>query len=155
MKRLIPLALSLMTLTLPASGIEGPRPSLRLSNDFKTPEALIQYYCARDAWGFFWAGMMELERATLTTWKAAHAAETFFISKSTRISKAKFEGESKATVEVRYELEGIGDGFGTRAPASEPVRKVTFQLQKIGDQWRITGPEPEKLPPVVDQAHAP
>lgn len=130
---------------------------LRVRNTFRTPEEVVSYYCARDASGFVWSGLLDAERRAFTNWMEAPQVDSFYIAKSYRVHPSEKIGHdpNQATVEVSYDLLGVGDAHGTRAPASVNPYTVVFDLKKIGGAWKIVKPEPERIAPVVLEAKFP
>lgn len=119
-------------------------------NEFKKPEEVVQYYVARDASGFVWSGLLDLERRAFTTWKSVPEMDTFYIAKRYEILPVKDASpKGSARVEVRYDLAGIGDGHGTRVPAGKNTHSVIFDLKKVQGKWKIVKPEPPDVAPVV------
>ncbi len=122
---------------------------LRVRNTFQTPDEVVRYYVGRDASGFVWSGLLEIERKAFTTWAETAAHETFFVSSSVSIGKPSIKSDH-AQVEVIYRITGMGDAFGARLPAPPPPeKKVTFGLVKQNGQWKINEPKPQALAPVV------
>ncbi len=125
---------------------------LKTVNNFSRPEDVVSYYVARDASGFVWSGLLEIERTAFTTWNNVPQSDTFFIAKDYKISPARFGAGAKqgeAMVEVQYALTAIGDGYGTRQPSSEPSRSVKFGLKKNNGRWKIVSPSSDEISPVV------
>jgi hypothetical protein len=124
---------------------------LRLRNNFKNPEEVVAYYCARDASGFVWSGLLESERAAFTTWADAPERDSFYIAKQYAIGQPEFSAgdRSHASVEVHYELVAMGDGSGNRNPAPQADYRVRFDLKKIGAAWKIVHPDSAQIPLVV------
>lgn len=127
---------------------------LRLRNTFQKPEDVVAYYCARDASGFIWSGMLDLERAAFTSWSDVPQQDSFLIARTYRVLPARIEGD-EARVTVEYELLGVGDAHGTRGPAPDARLTITFILKRIGGAWKIQRPEGKQLAPVVLQSKFP
>lgn len=127
---------------------------LRLRNDFKKPEEVVRYYCARDASGFVWSGLLDVERRAFTLWREAPQQDSFFIARKYDVVPLASAGQS-ATVEVRYELTGIGDAHGTRMPPAQPELRIRFDLKKIDGAWKIAKPDAARLAPVVLESKFP
>ena len=130
------------------SAAQAATPSLRVKNDFKMPEEVIRYYCARDAEGFIWSGLSDPERLAFTLWTTAPEPDSFLIARSYQVLPAKIEGET-AQVEVRYQIIALSDAHGTRMPAPDPKLSVTFVLKKANGSWRIIKPAPNQIFPVL------
>ena len=129
---------------------------LRLRNDFKKPEEVVNYYCARDASGFVWSGLLDAERSAFTLWKEAPQRDSFYIASAYEIRRRKAADDAQqAVVDVHYTITGIGDGHGTRMPSPLPELKVTFNLKKISGSWKISKPESTQLSPVVLESKFP
>lgn len=146
---------TLATLAMPTlfrSGVANVQQHerLRVRNTFKSPEEVVSYYCARDASGFIWSGLLESERRAFTTWREAPQHELFYIARKYELVSAPnaHANADSATVEVRYELTAMGDAHGTRSPAPRPY-SVTFSLKRVGGAWKIAKPDSAELPPVV------
>lgn len=126
---------------------------LKVTNTFKTPEEVVQYYCGRDASGFVWSGLLEIERKAFTLWKALPQHDSFFVAKKYEIMPAKISGSPAssldAQVEVRYEITGVGDSHGTFMPSRETIRSVIFYLKKDQGKWKIAEPDGPAMAPVV------
>jgi len=128
----------------------GPEPTkppprnhepLRLKNTFQNPEDVVRYYCARDASGFVFTGLMDSERRAFTSWKTVPDADGFFVAKKYDVRKARYPTKSPdvAEVDVEYELTGQSDAHGTYNPAPSGHRTVTFSLIRQDRIWRISG----------------
>lgn len=123
---------------------------LRMRNTFKTPEEVVSYYCSRDASGFIWSGLLDVERRAFTTWTDVPQHDSFYIARNYQILNARPaspKGDS-VTVEVRYQLTAMGDAQGTRSPAPKPYT-VTFRLKRLEGVWKITSPDFGEIAPVV------
>ncbi|OFZ21977.1 MAG: hypothetical protein A2X94_16095 [Bdellovibrionales bacterium GWB1_55_8] len=121
---------------------------LQFRNSFQTPEEVVKYYCARDASGFVWSGLLEVERRAFTLWQELPAQDSFYIAKAYEIAPAKTRA-NEALVEVRYDILGIGDAHGTIMPAPSAERRVTFRLVKNEGVWKISQPEAAAISPVI------
>ncbi|MBI3535840.1 MAG: hypothetical protein HY072_10200 [Deltaproteobacteria bacterium] len=128
-------------------------PILVTTNHFKTPQELIEYYCARDGAGFYWTGMTEAERKNLTTWKEIPSHDSFLITKQYKIVPQKTAFLDEAQIEVIYDLTDIGDAHGTRSPAAEKEYRVTFYLKKHYGRWKIQKPNASQIVPVLLESH--
>ncbi len=117
-------------------------------NTFKTPDEVVRYYCARDASGFVWSGLLEIERRNFTLWSDVPQADSFYIAKSYEIGKPQIQGE-QASVPVTYELVGAGDAFGTRNPPKVTPYQVTFNLVRQSGSWKIRSPDAAEIAPIV------
>jgi hypothetical protein len=127
---------------------------LRLRNDLKTPAEVVRYYCGRDASGFVWSGLLDSERKAFTTWTDVPQQDSFFIAKSYEVIPRATEGD-RATVEVKYEVTGIGDAHGTRLPPPAPELRVVFDLKRVNGAWKIARPEYTAISPVVLESKFP
>lgn len=121
---------------------------LRFQNNFKNPEDVVRYYCARDASGFIWSGLLEVERRAFTLWQQIPQSESFLIAKNYKIHSQQIHGQ-KAQVEVSYQLTGIGNALGVRMPPLSQSHRVRFVLQKEQGRWKISEPKPDEISPVV------
>ena len=149
---MITLLLMVFTSLLPQSQASGaPHEPLQIKNTFSHPEDVVRYYCGRDASGFVWSGLLDIERLAFTVWKESPQKDSFYIAKDYDI-KAKEVGSDRAEVEVTYHLIGIGDAFGTRYPPYKNPYQVTFQLKRVSGSWKIEKPEPAEIAPVVVEA---
>ena len=130
---------------------------LRIRNTFKNPEEVVAYYCARDASGFVWSGLLDAERSAFTNWAEAPQVDSFYIAKSYQVQPHEriHHDNNRASVEVTYELLGVGDAHGTRSPPPEPHYHVTFDLTHVSGSWKIVGPDPARIAPVVLEAKFP
>lgn len=127
---------------------------LRVRNTFKNPEEVVSYYCARDASGFIWSGLLDIERKAFTVWKEAPQQDSFYIAKDYHIKVLKNSG-AFAQVQVDYDLLGVGDANSARMDPPVPVYKVVFQLKKIESLWKIEKPDPGEISPIVLKAKFP
>lgn len=134
---------------------------LRVRNVFSSPVDVVRYYVSRDASGFVWSGLLDIERRAFTTWKSAPQTESFYIAKEYKIEqesateRGKTLPKDEALVRVQYSLAGMGDAHGTFTPSLESRRQVTFHLKKVGGQWKIHSPAPEEISPVVLESKFP
>jgi hypothetical protein len=130
---------------------------LRVRNTFKSPEEVVSYYCARDASGFVWSGLLDSERTAFTRWTEAPQVDSFYIAKSYQIhpSERIAHDGNRAAVEVSYELLGVGDAHGTRTPPPTPAYKVVFDLSRVNGAWKIVKPDYAEIAPVVLEAKFP
>ena len=128
---------------------------LRYKNTFKTPEEVVRYYCMRDASGFVWSGLLDVERKAFTLWESTPATDSFFVARSLSVGSAEFttSTKSEARVDVAYELVGISDGQGSKMPAPKEKRVVSFLLKKVGGQWKIARPAVQDVASVVLETH--
>jgi hypothetical protein len=152
-------ALTTLSLCLSAQATTktGEHERLRIRNDFKTPEEVVEYYCARDASGFVWSGLLDAERAAFTLWQQAPQQDSFYIAKKYEIHPVKTNSKDEAIVEVMYELSGIGDGNGSRVPKTgqDNQHRVRFDLRKVNGRWKIEKPSPNEIAPVVLESKFP
>lgn len=130
---------------------------LRYQNIFKTPEEVIEYYCARDASGFVWSGLLEVERKAFTLWDQVPSLDSFFVASKYDVGKSRFLNNEKteAAVDVSYDLIAISDGNGSRFPVTASKRQVTFTLKKLKGQWKILRPAPAEIASVVLESKFP
>lgn len=163
---LLAFGLAALTLTfVPATRASSPgqglsHERLRLRNTFQTPEEVVSYYCARDASGFVWSGLLDAERKAFTTWEDSPEHDSFFVAKKYEVvphspSSETGEHSTRAQVLVRYELVAISDAHGTRSPPPQVNYGVTFDLSRVDGAWKISGPKPQRLAPVVLEAKFP
>jgi len=144
------ISLIFLTTTLHASTAmpAATHERLQVRNTFKTPEEVVRYYCGRDASGFVWSGLLDIERRNFTLWKELPQHDSFFIATSYEIKPARLQGDS-AEVEVHYLLEGMGDAHGTIMPPPEPEISVVFQLRRTEGAWKIADPDSGQITPFV------
>lgn len=130
---------------------------LRVRNTFKSPEEVVAYYCARDASGFVWSGLLDSERTAFTRWNEAPEVDSFYIAKSYQVhpSERIKHDNNRAAVEVSYDLLAVGDAHGTRTPPPRPNYKVTFDLNRVNGAWKIVKPDYAEIAPVVLEAKFP
>ncbi len=145
-------ALGLATIVMAAAqSIAAPNlehQRLKFRNDFKSPVEVVEYYCARDASGFVWSGLLDLERRNFTLWKEVPQQDSFYVAKKYEVAESVI-GTDTALVEVRYELLAIGDAHGTRMPAPTQEMRVTFEVKRVSGIWKIAKPDPARIAPVV------
>jgi hypothetical protein len=128
---------------------------LRVRNTFKTPAEVVSYYCARDASGFVWSGLLDAERAAFTAWAEAPQQDSFYIASKYEVNPAEPATGDHASVRVRYELAGIGDAHGTRTPPPSRELSVTFDLKRVAGTWKIIKPDASEISPVVLESKFP
>ncbi len=130
---------------------------LRVRNTFKTPEEVVAYYCARDASGFVWSGLLDAERTAFTNWTDAPQVDSFYIAKSYEVRPSEKIGHdvNRAAVAVNYRLLAVGDAHGTRSPAPHSEYSVIFDLAKTNGTWKIVKPGYSQIAPVVLEAKFP
>lgn len=143
------LLLSLFVAIVAAAKTALEHERLRFRNTFRTPEEVVRYYCGRDASGFVWSGLLEVERKAFTFWKDLPQQDSFYIAEKYEITPAKLSAPTMATVEVHYDLLGVGDAHGTVVPAKDRNRVVTFVLKKEQGSWKIAQPDANAIAPVV------
>ena len=156
--RLILAALLLMTGALGSSSLQGSileHERLRVRNNFKTPEEVVSYYCARDASGFVWSGLLDAERKAFTVWPEAPAQDSFYVAREYQVKPGKLRDSSHAVVEVKYELTAIADAHGAKMPVPKPEFTVRFDLQRVQGAWKITLPSSQEISPVVLESKFP
>lgn len=155
--------LALMTFAFGAGTSEHQR--LRVTNDFASPNEVVAYYAARDASGFVWSGLLDVERRAFTTWSEAPAQDTFYVASSYSVGQPKVTAKGdEATVEVRYQIEGIADAHGSLEPAHEKTLVITYTLVRgpanaagralagstgSATAWRISKPDAPDVSPIV------
>ena len=116
---------------------------------------MVRYYCGRDASGFVWSGLLDIERQAFTLWKEAPQRDSFLIAKKYEVKPARLNGQDEAAVEVTYDLAGMGDPHGTRLPGPSNPYQVTFSLKKVNGAWKIERPESAQISPVVMESKFP
>ena len=124
---------------------------LRVRNGFKTPEEVIAYYCARDASGFVWSGLLDAERKAFTVWNEAPQQDSFYLARNYEVKPSERIGhdQNRATVAVHYNLIAVSDGHGTQVPPDDPELQVNFDLKRVGGVWKIVKPDYGQIAPVV------
>lgn len=146
------LILAALAIALPWSAHTNLKPAhekLRVRNTFQNPEEVVRYYCNRDASGFVWSGLLEIERRAFTLWQAVPEREMMYVARSFDVAEARKQGD-RAWVDVEYDLVGMADIHGTFQPvARPPKRRVTFELRKAGTAWKIAAPDAAEITPVV------
>lgn len=145
------------------AGESGEHQKLRVVNDFSSPNEVVAYYVARDASGFVWSGLLDVERRAFTTWSEAPAQDTFYVASSYTVGQPKVHGD-QATVEVRYQIEGVADGHGTLEPSRDKTLVITYTLVRGpsgsamralagngsgASAWRISKPDAPEVSPIV------
>ena len=149
----------LATLFMPtlSSAANPEHERLRVRNTFTKPEDVVRYYCGRDASGFIWSGLLDIERQAFTLWHDAPSRESFLIAKNYDVKPAKFQNgqQNEAIVEVTYDLAGMGDTHGTVLPAPNNPYQVIFSLKKVAGLWKIEKPESNAIAPVVVESKFP
>jgi hypothetical protein len=158
--KLAALALLALSGALGTSSLQGSvlqHERLRVRNTFKTPEEVVSYYCARDASGFVWSGLLDAERKAFTVWSEAPSQDSFYVAKNYEVNPGRLEGgaHDRAVVQVRYQVTAIADAHGTKMPVPRPELVVNFDLQKIGGAWKIARPAPTEISPVVLESKFP
>lgn len=130
---------------------------LRVRNTFKTPEEVVAYYCARDASGFVWSGLLDAERTAFTNWADAPQVDSFFIAESYEVRPSEKIGHdtNRAAVAVNYRLLAVGDAHGTRSPPPHAAYSVIFDLTKSGGTWKIVKPDYPQIAPIVLESKFP
>ena len=151
----VTIALLLGSSSLHATIVQHER--LRSKNTFNTPEEVVAYYCARDASGFVWSGLLDAEVRAFTSWKEAPQHDVFYIAKNYEINPQRVTTihGNQADVEVRYTLVALGDANNTRIPVNSPELRVVFNLRKTEGVWKIDSPAPQDLTPVVLESKFP
>jgi hypothetical protein len=158
--QLLPLIPALLLLAAGASSVQSSvltHERLRVRNTFKSPEEVVAYYCARDASGFVWSGLLDSERTAFTRWSEAPEVDSFYIAKSYQVhpSERIKHDNNRAAVEVSYNLLGVGDAHGTRSPPPQTEYKVVFDLSRVNGAWKIVKPDYAEIAPVVLEAKFP
>jgi hypothetical protein len=130
---------------------------LRIRNTFKTAEEVVAYYCARDASGFVWSGLLDSERMAFTSWSDAPQQDSFYIARQYVVKTGETIGHDKnhVSVEVRYDLAAMGDAHGTRSPAPRADYNVVFDLKRLNGAWKIVKPDFAEISPVVLESKFP
>ncbi|MGZ3697217.1 MAG: hypothetical protein ACXWPM_10400 [Bdellovibrionota bacterium] len=155
---LIVLAIGLILGGMGESSVQGKlvleHQRLQIRNTYKNPEEVVAYYCARDASGFVWSGMLDAERRAFTLWDQAPEQDSFYIAKTYEIGRGMIHAD-EAVVDVTYDVLAIGDAHGTRMPPVAPQYLVSFELKRVAGVWKIAKPDPQTLAPVVLEAKFP
>lgn len=130
---------------------------LRLRNTFKTPEEVVSYYCARDASGFIWSGLLDAERRAFTLWNDAPQQDSFYVARKYEVTRSHPVAHKKdqATVDVRYEVTAIADAHGSRMPPPRQDLVVSFNLKRVDGVWKISKPDAAEIAPVVLESKFP
>ncbi len=158
---LLPAAIAVLFVALAGAGsvqssvLQHER--LRVRNTFKNPEEVVAYYCARDASGFVWSGLLDAERRAFTNWADAPQVDSFYIAKSYEVHPGQKIGHdaNRATVAVHYTLVAMGDAHGTRSTLERPEYTVNFDLAKSNGTWKIVKPDYAQIAPVVLESKFP
>ncbi|MGK5081752.1 hypothetical protein WDW37_00480 [Bdellovibrionota bacterium FG-1] len=138
-------------LLLSTHALAGSTEQLRVNNTFKTPDEVVAYYCARDASGFVWSGLLDAERKAFTFWKEAPNLDSFFIAKDYHLGPSEWIGHDKnhVSITVHYTMLAVGDAHGTRVPLQDRDQSVVFELKRVGGVWKIEKPEASTVAPIV------
>ena len=112
---------------------------------------MVRYYCGRDASGFVWSGLLETERKAFTFWKDMPDQDSFYVADKYEVLGARVDPKQAdaATVEVVYDILGIGDAHGNLVPAADKQKRVVFELRKERGSWKIAKPDGASISPVV------
>ncbi|OFZ18032.1 MAG: hypothetical protein A2X94_04600 [Bdellovibrionales bacterium GWB1_55_8] len=124
---------------------------LRFRNTFQLPEEVVSYYCGRDASGFVWSGLLESERKAFTLWNYLPDQDSFFVAEKYEVLTGKRDPKNanEATVEVVYDILGVGDAHGNLVQTADKKRHVVFRLKKDKGSWKIAAPDEKTISPVV------
>ncbi len=124
---------------------------LEVRNKYSAPEETLRYYLERDAAGFVYSGLLDVERREFTEWSEAPAAESYYVARTYQVSKPlKGSPAGEAAIDVEYDLIRLQDASGGAMPVSKPKRKVRFILRKdSAGHWRIASPAAKDIVPVV------
>lgn len=123
-------------------------PHLKIENNFSDPLSVLNYYLERDAYGFIWSGLLNIERTEFTQWNTAPQSESFQVAKHYLVKKIR-ASSTEALYEVTYDLLYQSDQYETRIPASQRQLKVEYRLNKVSGKWKITSPHSSKIIPIV------
>ena len=140
---------------------QGERPKLIVSNQFESPESVLRHYCARDAWGFIWSGMMQAELRALTQWKFAPQTEGFQVIQGYSFGTTQVVSPSEVSIPVTYQVLGVGQASGAFVPLDTEAlqhartQTVRYRLRKINGRWKIVSPEPTQIEPRVLVEYSP
>lgn len=133
-----------------ASSVVFQHERLRVKNTFESPEDVVRYYVSRDASGFVWSGLLDIERRAFTTWAEAPQVESFYVASAYEIIRDSGKRAARADVQVKYRgVRGVADAHGTLVPSKESTMTVTFRLEKIEGKWKIVSPAANQITPVV------
>jgi hypothetical protein len=137
------------------------RPPLIQKNTFPSPEAALRHFCARDAWGFVWSGLLRKEIEALTLWKTPPLSDGFHVIQGYSLGATVKLSANEVEIPVTYQSLGTGQGNGAFVPAGrnpaagrsgppEPVTEIVrYRLRKVQGQWKITSPEATQIEPRV------
>ena len=156
--RLYAATLLLITGALGTSSLQGSileHERLRVRNNFKTPEEVVSYYCARDASGFVWSGLLDAERKAFTLWSEAPAQDSFYVAREYKVKPGRLRDSSHAVVDVLYDLTAISDAHGSKLPVPKSEFTVHFDLKRVQGAWKITLPLSNEISPVVLESKFP
>jgi hypothetical protein len=126
-----------------------------VKNTFESPEAVLRHFCARDAWGFVWSGMMAAEVRALTQWKFAPQTEGFQVIQGYSFGPTQSRGPDEVLIPVTYQVLGVGQASGAFVPLdSEALQAartqvVRYRLTRVAGRWKIVSPEPTQIEPHV------
>ena len=149
--------LSLLSLTLITMLVADPNQEhqpLMYQNKFKNPQKVVNYYVKRDASGFVWSGLLDIERRKFTTWESIPNQDSFYFASNYQIKKQKIHNK-QAQFKVSYHILGIADAHGTLMATDKEKHSVVFKLVKNDGKWKIAQPSPNQLMPVIVERHAP
>ena len=139
----------------PGVNLIGPYPAGPLPNG--SPSQIVQgFLLASASYPTYTVAQQYLVSSDIANWNpgwAVRVFSTFNVPKSAQVSKAGRHGAEQASVDVTGMVQASYDGSGqyvsaqSQGQADEPY---TFQLEKVGGQWRITNPPDYRMLPVDD-----
>ena len=114
---------------------------LILRNTFATASEALTHFLERDASGAFWAGILDSERRSLTTWTQPPDPETYLLYRERKIGEPQQSTPDEVAIAVSWSGVTHRDGHGTRMPASEDGKFTQiFRLKRVQGEWKITEP---------------
>jgi hypothetical protein len=128
----------------------GPLPS-------GSPSQIVQgFLLASASYPTDKVALQYLVSSAIGNWNPGWAVSVFStlnVPKSAQVPKAARHGTQKASVDVTGMVQASYDGSGQYVSASSQGQtgaQYTFQLEKVGGQWRITNPPDYRMLPVDD-----
>jgi hypothetical protein len=142
--------------TPPDVNLIGPYPAGPLPNG--SPSQVVQgFLLASASYPTYRVALQYLVSSAIPKWNpgwAVRVFSTFNVPKSAQIAKAGRHGPEQASVDVTGMVQASYDGVGQYVSAQSQGQTddapYTFQLVKVGGQWRIMNPPDYRMLPVND-----